>query len=102
MVKIKTEKKLLEEVWDIILDSLVKPYNLSPVEKANRIYTDVEIRFRKIRKIRETVLVEEQKKILDKYCYCKRGEGTFMGSTKTDEGVCCFCFIKKVLFGDEK
>ncbi len=50
MVKIKTEKKLLEEVWDIILDSLVKPYNLSPVEKANRIYTDVEIRFRKIRK----------------------------------------------------
>ena len=46
-------------------------------------------------------LVKEQKKELEKYCYCKSGEGTFFSKNKDERGVCAFCFVKEKLFGDD-
>jgi hypothetical protein len=46
--EININSKLNAEIKQIILDSLTKDYNLSPVEKSERIYSDIELRFRKI------------------------------------------------------
>jgi hypothetical protein len=45
---IEENSHLNTEIKRIILDSLTKDYHLSPIEKAEQIYSDIELRFRKI------------------------------------------------------